>query len=216
MRDEIIEKLVQELLLPLESERQVVYILVQLRKLMDRDEIPESKYVDLRMFCNWSVHSDLSNGTVRKKLQFINDLGWSIADGPLTPEQLAKCSEVLSLESARTDFLSFVRTYKINVRVHHVFQPVWWASLLRLYLRIISDCPLVFQGKDIKLKNIKQATITGCEILDAGTLRDDIECAFEIIWVVEFQDTRKVRIPIPLEFERSTFQFGADVAACLR
>lgn len=197
-----------ELNLPLESERQIVYILVQIRKLLDRDQVSKTEYMDLRMFCNWAVHSDLSNPTVKRKLQLINDLGWNIPTNQLTPEQLMKCSELLSLETARTEFVAVMRAYKLNSKVRHVFEPVWWADLLRQYFGVISDCPLVFSGRDLKIKNIRAATITGYEILDRSRLGADIECAFEINWVIEFETGLRVRIPIPLEFEKATFRFG--------
>jgi hypothetical protein len=208
VRDEILRKLEAELNLPLESERQVVYLLVEIRKLMDRDGVPDTKYQQLRLFCNWAVHADLSNTVVKHTLGFLNSVARELVSNSLTPEQKLKCSEILSLDSAHGEFLEFIRAYRLNLRVPHVFQPLWWASLLRQYVHIIADCPLIFRGKDIGSKCIKTATITGYEVTDTSGLGSQWDCIFELQWIIEFENGLKRNITIPLACEKATFGFG--------
>src|SRR5881296_3211476 len=56
MRDELLKKIEDTLNQGISTEKDVVYLLVEVRKLMDRDN-----YVDsvIRSFTNWLVHSEL-------------------------------------------------------------------------------------------------------------------------------------------------------------
>ncbi len=54
MREAIIEKLSKHLSAPPSGEADVVYALVQIRKLMERDKV-SSNYPRLKFFCDWVV-----------------------------------------------------------------------------------------------------------------------------------------------------------------
>src|SRR5438552_3646358 len=58
MKDELVKKIQHVLDRPITNEMQLVYLLVELRKLMDRDGYKDPV---LRMFCNWVVHTSLEN-----------------------------------------------------------------------------------------------------------------------------------------------------------
>src|SRR5256885_2106013 len=57
-RDDLIQKIRDTLISGVQSEKAVVYLLVEIRKLGDRDNYDDPV---LRMFCNWVVHTDLAN-----------------------------------------------------------------------------------------------------------------------------------------------------------
>ena len=57
-RDVLIQKIGDTIVAGIESEQAVVYLLVEIRKLADRDKYRDSV---LRMFCNWIVHAELAN-----------------------------------------------------------------------------------------------------------------------------------------------------------
>ena len=60
MQDELIRKIQHVLDRRITNETQVVYLLVVVRKLMDRDHHRDPI---LRTFCNWVVHTSLENRT---------------------------------------------------------------------------------------------------------------------------------------------------------
>jgi hypothetical protein len=57
-RHAIIEKLDIELSQQITSERQVVYILVEIRKLMERNNDTEKCFA-LNFYCDWAMHTKL-------------------------------------------------------------------------------------------------------------------------------------------------------------
>ncbi len=58
MKDELLRKIQVVLDRRITNEKQVVYLLVELRKLMDRDDYKDPI---LRTFSNWVVHTTLEN-----------------------------------------------------------------------------------------------------------------------------------------------------------
>src|SRR5438034_358212 len=72
MIHDIVQKLARELSLPIQSERQVAYILVEIRKLLELDKRAREKakqpkdhtYATLQLCCDWAVHPvmDYENG----------------------------------------------------------------------------------------------------------------------------------------------------------
>jgi hypothetical protein len=209
MKDQLIDKIEAELKLPIEHERQVVYILVEIRKLMDRDNIPETEFEQLRVFCNWPVHADLSNQVVRPQLGFLDKIIGPLMEGKLTPEQIERSQKFLSLENARLELLNLIRRVRRNQSLQHVFSPVWWTSFLRQYVKVVSDCPLVFKGKNLQIKSLKSLTIVGSEITGPGGER--YEFVFVIKWIFEFVNGVKTILPMELGVEKDHgFRFGRE------
>src|SRR5579863_4303820 len=59
MTPDIIRKLTSELAEPITTERQVVYILCQVRKIVDRDS-NKQRWKSLKLYCDWAMHPDLT------------------------------------------------------------------------------------------------------------------------------------------------------------
>ena len=58
MKDELIIKLQKALSDPIKGESSVVYIMVLVRKLLER---VEKKYPLLHFYCHWALHSKINN-----------------------------------------------------------------------------------------------------------------------------------------------------------
>src|SRR5260221_14404807 len=65
---DIIWKLTRELDQGITSEVQVVYLLVGVRKLMERDGL-KKQYPDLNFHCDWALHSKLEGTTAKAVLR---------------------------------------------------------------------------------------------------------------------------------------------------
>ena len=66
-RNSIVDKLHRELQRPIEAESQVVYILVELRKLLEHDGMKDA-YPVLNFYANWVVHTKLSASPVADRI----------------------------------------------------------------------------------------------------------------------------------------------------
>ncbi len=87
-RPAIIEKLDRELHEPVTTERQVVYILVELRKLMERNG-DTGKYFALNFSCDWGVHTKLDRTGAARIVRHFNKYQ-ELIDSP-RPRRKAPC-----------------------------------------------------------------------------------------------------------------------------
>ena len=71
MEDQIIAKLRRELERPITAESLVDYLLVEVRKLMDRKGL---QYDTLRLCCNWVAHVKLSGDAARRIVTHVDVL----------------------------------------------------------------------------------------------------------------------------------------------
>jgi hypothetical protein len=153
MKDELIQKIQVVLAKRITNEKQVVYLLVEVRKLMDRDGYQDPI---LRTFSNWIVHTSLENRAEGSSFilgefdHFFTELY----------EHKRKATELIhiSLGAFRQAlircFVHFGLTAKFTTN------GVEWKRFTGLYCSIVSECPIVFTASRAKLRYIKQVELT--------------------------------------------------------
>lgn len=136
-----------------QTEPDVVYALVQIRKLLEQAE-EKQQYDKLGFMCNWVAHPKMSHPTKTAKeiLQTLDDhlVGISLENLD-TLNSDGKAGEILSLGSFRGELLQFCKTNALNTK--WVDTTECWRHFLRLYAQIIQDCQLeieIKQGTPLK------------------------------------------------------------------
>jgi hypothetical protein len=142
MLPDILQKLEKELRRKITSERQVVYILVQIRKVVDKEY--KENFETLKLHCDWAVHTELTRTSARALLGKLNQWYSALAGWTSPNEASQKLAEKLGLESFRADFRRFLE--------HHGLPGSFcdgdsWFDFLYHYVRVIQDCPLVCKAK---------------------------------------------------------------------
>jgi hypothetical protein len=155
-RDSIIMKLARELEEPVDSERHVVYVLVELRKLIEIDQ-DGANYKALKFCCDWVAHPVL-NGTeaqniVRQfdKYQALMDTVNNAASGQVPGIDLSflqSFGEILRLSKFRTELGGYLRLHGLDSRFADDNRE--WTQFLTHYTSIIEDCPLKCVGRGLK------------------------------------------------------------------
>lgn len=142
MKDELISKLGVALSKPLEEECQVVYILVEIRKLLDRtigQEKKLGKYAVLNFYCNWAVHAELGGTTpIDPILDKIEEL---LADPNLSnPQNMPEIMlGFINLDLLSKEMGELLSEYGIeNPLVKHNYR----SKFRDLLVGILRDCPL--------------------------------------------------------------------------
>ena len=154
MKDELCSKIQAIIDRQIRKEMQVVYLLVEARKLMDREN-----YTDpvLRTFSNWVVHTSLENradGSTLILKQFDSFMA------QLYERQLMhKDKEHISLGSFREALTGFFKHFHLNASFLKDLKEL--NIFFSLYCSIVSEGPLVFTASKEKLKYIKKAELTG-------------------------------------------------------
>ena len=158
MKPDIRSKLNHELRQPIRSERQVVYILVELRKLLElrsrtfkRAKKPKDyTYATLEFCCDWAVHPvmDWENGRriVRRFNQYEQVLHELTSGGeraktePPQPEFLKEMAEIMAMAKFRTQTRQFLQAQRLSPNL--AVDNKRWHTFLSYYAAVIEDCPL--------------------------------------------------------------------------
>src|SRR3954470_6482909 len=95
MRLAIVEKLDRQVRKGLQSEAEVVYLLVQTRKLLEIDQ-RKREFEALVFHCDWVVHARLSGSTARHYLSLINAMQHVNVTGAPQPELLEEFARLIN------------------------------------------------------------------------------------------------------------------------
>jgi hypothetical protein len=166
MKDDIRTKLAREFEEPIQTERHVVYILVETRKLMELEGI-DAKYDVLTFCCDWAVHPKLDRAFSQKVIKIFDDYQDLFA----TPG--GKSSSTQALGSARMPFdvsRLTALTYHLTFRQHlldlyaaykidceQLADDAAWAVFIELYCGVIQDCPL--KAKTAQTKHVSEVLV---------------------------------------------------------
>ncbi len=148
MQDSILEKLTVELNNGIHTEAQAVYLLVQIRKLMEHNS--NKSYDTLKMFCDWALHTELSKN--RQIIKMLEEFDEAMARddkgyGPIN-------YDYLSLKKFKEALMDFLTDFNLPKNILSGGQ---WATFIRLYTRVVSDCPVT--KKDYPFKFIEKITM---------------------------------------------------------
>ena len=176
------------------TEMRVVYILVEVRKLIQR-QCEMDVHETLCFYCDWAVHAHLSRRRAQEVLRLFDDAHPLLCRDEALPHKLDNAITNLSdLRLFRHDLDKFLSAYSLPTElVIHAR----WSEFVRSYAAVIEDCPLLVSAND--LRNIKSVTVN---VEDANR---DIEGykLFRVVWNCLGQDGSKgaheVYMTIPLD-----------------
>ncbi|MCZ6752665.1 MAG: hypothetical protein O7E51_12670 [Acidobacteria bacterium] len=158
MENDIINKIRYELDRPIQSERQVVYLLAEVRKLLDH-LCATSQYRSLRLYCNWAVHIKLERSFALSIVEKVDQLYSKLMKGPrLSKEEHDELFGIFAPDNFRQDFKSFLREQSLPISICQ--NDKRWAMFLSYYLRVIQDCPLVCESKKKNPKVLNKIVLT--------------------------------------------------------
>ena len=140
MTGDIIDKLRAELDRGIGSEVQVVYLLVGIRKLIERDGLNEA-YPALKFHCDWALHSKLDRAGARAILERFDSAHPSLKENQELPSPLRNKINQISKMNAFCDELSRFLDAKQLPQVT-LQSSDGWGYFLYLYTRVVEDIPL--------------------------------------------------------------------------
>jgi hypothetical protein len=181
----------------------VVYVLVQIRKLLERCKASGEEVKPIWFFCNWAVHFELNYGTgwANELLTFADRIAkLQISWEALNPAEHAFMTETFSLDVVRQKLIGFLGNQGVRAIVFgHV--PGWY-WFIRKFSEVVSDCPVTLKGGNY----IDEVTLEIVQGNASGT-RLDME------WTFRRKDHPDlVKWVMPTFFENEEFNFGRNGA----
>ena len=180
-RHSILDKLQKALTRPISSEDQVVYILVEIRKLIDLQNEPS--LMSLKLYCDWAVHTELTYASrTRPILTLVDDDLFNCFHPKghgTSPEDNEKLQRLLYLDGFRADLLQFLHRNGLPAGIAEDDKE--WFNFLQYYANVIEDCSLVYKSNDLRM--IQQMTFRKDEASGEAL-------PFNIVWDITLKDGR--------------------------
>ena len=137
------------------EECEVVYLMVEMRKLMD-DQGPARQYPVVRLFCDWTVHTIIDrNRGAEPFLREFDKAAESVKAENGIPSAFL---EFLSLANLRSELGAFLDSNLLPTKV--VRDQDEWDRFLGLYSSVITDCPITYTNHQVPFTLITKLTLT--------------------------------------------------------
>ena len=182
MPEEIIKKLTAQLKKGITTEVQVVYLLVGIRKLIERDG-QKAEYSTLNFYCDWVVHSKLDRSGAEKILREF-DKAHPLSKGgmDLPPELQNKIRDIYGMGSFEKELQRFLESYGLPPIAQNGDGR---SRFFYLYAQVIHDIPLMVKvPSPAAVENISKLVVHCETATETIKLGDREECFYKIVWEV--------------------------------
>jgi hypothetical protein len=141
MKEDIAAKLNRELGQEIVSERQVVYILVEARKLLEQQKTLDN-FRALKLCSDWAVHPKLKGPDSQAVLRHFDayEAEYRRTGVTMAEYQLEPLRDFLSHKRFRAEFIEALSPYDITV--DRFASDEFWRPFIQYYTSVIQDCPL--------------------------------------------------------------------------
>lgn len=194
MRSDILEKLSRELSRAPQRESDVVYLFVELRKLIQHDNARD-RYPIVNMFCDWVVHVRL---TGKSAAELVSAIRHQLETHPETCESIS--DDLFSLDVLRRELAKFLRAFGLPDTL--VKDDRRWFPMVALYINVVSDCPLLAKQRNRRFS----LTVESTRPSDLFT-RDPGWAAVAMKWQLSDGSPRAARTVI---FEKAWYAKGEE------
>ena len=192
MKNAIIDKLRTTLESRIDSEGKVVYLLCQVRKLLDANP-PDPSLFSLRLYCHWALHVDLDKkGTTLPFLKQVDEYVASVYAGGVpmnfAAEELMR-REFGFLYTFKGRLQDFLAAYGLPTDVCD--DPAQWRAFLQHYAGVIEDGKIFCSAKGIALNHVKEVIFSKGRQSLAGV---EALLPFDLAWTIVLLDGKKLTV----------------------
>jgi hypothetical protein len=181
----IMDKLRRELELDITTERQVVYILVEIRKAIEQAG-EQKNYFALDFYCSWALHTKMDRaGAIRILKRFDQAHPLLVQKKALPPELRKEIHETTKLKKFEDEMEQFLKANGLPTGI--VDDANSWVKFLRLYAHVIDDCALVVSGERTKLRSLDHISVH----LQMALKKLEGETVFRIRWTCHGKDGQR-------------------------
>ncbi len=124
---------------------EVVYFLAEVRKVIEK----EKNYNDLRFYCNWVLHNELTKESIIKILSSKLDrfVDFSKSKGEIQKKIAhADGGKFIKMKDFKLELLKFLNNKNLP---QNIFNGNKWYKFIELYLEIVYKCPIAHRSPSI-------------------------------------------------------------------
>lgn len=205
MTRDIVSKLDEHLSKGVGTECEVVYLLAEIRKLLERD-MPKAQPSALRMFCHWALHVDLTNAhTTQQFLELVDkwivhSVAGFLETHPWTiSQEYYLFKDFMYLDAFRRQLSTFLGQYGLSRDIAEDDNK--WYNFLAAYGGVIEDGSLSIKANPNPLQAVDEIIFS-----KAAASEEDQHLPFSIQWDVRLKDGRMLRTIVgAVPSEKRTF-----------
>lgn len=173
MKPDLIAKLAVQLERPVSSEPHAMYIMVEIRKLLDITKL-KADYPGLLFHCDWAVHAFLERSSISRDITAFFESIHAFTNDP-DPGKLFsiwtdRMNSLIGVETLQAEMRTFLRSQGLPTEISD--KRSRWTKFMSHYAGIIEDCPLIAVAQS---ECIEKVVIKKVASLRPGVL-------FEIAW----------------------------------
>ena len=199
MQSAIIEKLARHLSAPIDTECKAVYLLCEVRKLLNRETAP----LGLLMYADWALHVNLDrNQGAKKLLRAVDDLVTEYLEhvGPaLRGTETMK--ELLFIGSFRQELQAFLASFGLPTALCDNHER--WFEFLAAYSSVIEDGELIWNAKGQGLRWVERLVFT-----KGKRPVNDADLPFSIDWKIDLTDSRTLYASLDSNTSNGSLSWG--------
>jgi len=196
----ILEKLQTELQLDLTTERQVVYILVEIRKMIEQAGELDN-YQALDFYCSFALHTRMSRAGARRILErFDKAYSLWITKQALPRELRHEISLTTKMDRFKREMKTFLKANNLPTRL--LTESDDWARFIRLYGSIIDECELVLKGDGGKLQFIDRVVVHLKEAPEPLATQFGDHKIISVCWTSHGKDGKSVDYDVIFGFDQ--------------
>lgn len=189
MEEQIVRKLREALCDEVSKEKDVVYILVESRKLLD-DTKPGQPHFALKLYCHWALHVDLmGRDTTLPFLERLDGFVASVLAGNTSVvEEHRMLREFIFLDTFREQLRQFLASYGLPTAVCD--ENPRWHAFLNLYAGIVEDGTLSCNAQPGDLKLVSGVNFTKGKPASGSYL------PFEMVWDIRLLNGKTITVNV--------------------
>lgn len=185
MKPDIVSKIAKELEQEIVSERQVVYVLVELRKLLESQELDKDANCRALMFsCDWAAHSKLNRESAKAITMLFDRYEARCRVEPIGVGQAGIPELVEFCEHSRFRQQFANACEQNDIPADAVKNDDWWRSFLKHFSEVVRDCPI--EAKPETTTHVTRVTASAIDPTSIGIFNRQ----FAISWMWECRDRK--------------------------
>lgn len=152
-KDEIVEKLKRflEVHTPLMEECHVVYLMVQIRKILDHErQVGGLAFPLLRFYCDWTVHTEKERITPSMKTimeDIFASVRFQITNGPFAKRNQNSVTQFAYMAQLRVEAQQFAARHDLGSS----WTDEGWLHFVQLLVKVLANQPIVKPIDDIEI-----------------------------------------------------------------
>ena len=176
---------------PIDSECKAIYLLCEVRKLLEKVPPPQRPFA-LNMYCHWALHVDLhGRDTVTPFLRQVDNYVHGVLVGP---EDFGASDrmvhEFLLLDTLRSQLREFFQSS--GIRTELTTDDARWNDFVRHYAGVIEDGSLSIRAEDHGMKHVKQVTF----IKGRDATGEFTQIPFDMMWRIALLNGKSIDIDV--------------------